>query len=178
LRFLSSLVPTHSSAHHPRATPQQGLFLKFLKFLKFWEEMAMPAETLKASDAEPMVVDTTHVRAKNGEHRPSSGGSSGRAHGVPELVGGEEVRQSGRGKREWFAYLRTKQFWLVMGFGYVYVVVMINGVLYLTLGTGRSWLCALLARTLSLHSLQGLVPISLLFRLSLIMFFLMLSGPV
>jgi hypothetical protein len=61
-------------------------------------------------------ADTTVVHAKDhGDH--SSASTSG--DGVPEIVGGgeEDVRRSR--KREWFAYVKTKQFWLVLVFGYV-----------------------------------------------------------
>jgi hypothetical protein len=45
-------------------------------------------------------------------------------HGVPEPVGvreeGQEVESRGpRGRKEWLAYIKTKQFWIVLLFGCV-----------------------------------------------------------
>jgi len=55
---------------------------------------------------------------KNGKHIEANG------HGVPELVGGREEEQEAesrgpRGRKEWFAYIKTKQFWIVLLFGQV-----------------------------------------------------------
>jgi len=62
-------------------------------------------------------AETTVVRAKDHGDR-SSDSTSG--DGVAEVVGGGEegVRGASR-KREWFAYVKTKQFWLVLVFGQV-----------------------------------------------------------
>jgi len=55
---------------------------------------------------------------ENGLHVQANG------HGVPELVGereeAQEVESRGpRGRKEWFAYIKTKQFWIVLLFGCV-----------------------------------------------------------
>jgi len=51
-------------------------------------------------------------------------------HGVPELVGDavegeQEVENRGpKGGKEWLAYIKTKQFWLVLLFGWASILVM------------------------------------------------------
>ena len=78
-----------------------------------------------------MPVEHINVRSKDPD-RASNGSSfdeNGLAvqtdgHAVPELIGGrdeeqEEVESRGpRGRKEWFAYIKTKQFWIVLLFGY------------------------------------------------------------
>jgi hypothetical protein len=67
---------------------------------------------LSASSKDPSLSDTV-----SGNERPDG-------HGVPELVGEEQGRGENagagtepEGKRTWFAYLRTRDFWLVMLLG-------------------------------------------------------------
>lgn len=86
------------------------------------------------SSIEPIEASAEHfnVGAKDIDHasKGSSSDDNGIAvqangHGVPKLVGGateeeQEVENRGpKGRHEWFAYIKTKQFWLVLLFGYV-----------------------------------------------------------
>jgi hypothetical protein len=62
-------------------------------------------------------AETTIVRAKDHGDRSSA---STVGDGDPEIVGDDgETSVSRSRKREWFAYVKTKQFWLVLVFGYV-----------------------------------------------------------
>ncbi|KAF2201782.1 DUF914-domain-containing protein [Delitschia confertaspora ATCC 74209] len=74
---------------------------------------------LPSKEADPVLLDR---RSGSGNDHADGG------HGVPELVGGDdgaaenagtdlEVQQPG--KRKWFAYLRTKDFWMVLLLGQV-----------------------------------------------------------
>jgi hypothetical protein len=65
---------------------------------------------VKSSDMEPSVVDRSSSLSND---------SGGRAHGVPELVhGGQTGTRMGK-RKEMFAYIKTKQFWVVLLLGYV-----------------------------------------------------------
>ncbi len=94
-------------------------------------------ELNKESDSNIRQVETPaeHINVRSKDHDRSSKGSSSDenglavqadGHGVPELVGGrdeeqEEAESRGpRGRKEWFAYIKTKQFWIVLIFGYTY----------------------------------------------------------
>jgi len=88
-------------------------------------EMATPIEStaaIRASDIETKVDTTTHVRPKDngdGIDASSQGGS-----GSPELVGGDaDVERAVNRKKgkEWFAYIKTKQFWVVLVMGYCFL---------------------------------------------------------
>lgn len=75
-------------------------------------------------------VEHFNVRTK-GVDSASKGSSSDEngiavrpnGHGVPEVVGGTteeepgDVNRGPQGKKEWLAYIKTKQFWLVLLFG-------------------------------------------------------------
>ena len=91
------------------------------------------AEVAKESDLNIKQVETPveriNVHSKDVD-RTSHGSSSyenglpvqTNEHGVPELVGErdeeQEVESRGpRGRKEWFAYIKTKQFWIVLLFG-------------------------------------------------------------
>ena len=77
--------------------------------------MAESASAARSQEIENK-VDTTVVHAKDHGHRSST---STNGDGVPEIVGGSEDGMSRSTKKEWFAYVKTKQFWLVLVFGYV-----------------------------------------------------------
>jgi solute carrier family 35 protein F1/2 len=79
--------------------------------------MSTHPDAVKASDVEPTSVETTYVRGKSGDYGRSTfaEGSNGVAHGVPELMDGVEAEQQvSKKKKEWFGYLKTKQFWIVL----------------------------------------------------------------
>lgn len=60
-------------------------------------------------------AETTVVHAQ--DHGDRSSASLDR-HGVPEVFGGDEDGVVRNRKREWFAYVKTKQFWIVLVLGY------------------------------------------------------------
>jgi hypothetical protein len=80
-------------------------------------------------------VERVNVHAK-GFDSASKGSASdeyginvaGKGHGVPQVVGGvpmeeQELENRGpQGKKEWLAYIKTKQFWIVLLFGYVFAL--------------------------------------------------------
>jgi hypothetical protein len=80
----------------------------------------------KSIEAGAPVVSTTYVHPKDDDGTRRSDGSqlteteNGIAqHGQPELVGGGGDGSAGivsRGK-QWFAYIKTKQFWALLVFG-------------------------------------------------------------
>lgn len=79
--------------------------------------MAESASAVRSQEIENK-TGTTVVHAKDHGDR-SSDSTSG--DGVPEIiVGGEEVVSRSR-KKAWFAYVKTKQFWLVLVFGQVHL---------------------------------------------------------
>src|SRR5215469_4626713 len=91
------------------------------------------AELVKESDSNirQMEKPVEHInvhskdldRVSNGANSDENGlPMQAKGHGVPELVGGREeeheVENRGpRGRKEWFAYIKTKQFWIVLLFG-------------------------------------------------------------
>lgn len=79
--------------------------------------MAEPTSAGRSHEIENKGVDTTIVHAK-ADHGDRSSASS--THGeVPEMIDGGEEGANGRNrKKEWFAYVKTKQFWLVLVLGY------------------------------------------------------------
>lgn len=60
-------------------------------------------------------AETTVVHTQDHGDRSSA---STNGHGVPEVVGGAEDGAVRNRKREWFAYVKTKQFWVVLVLGY------------------------------------------------------------
>ncbi|KAF2191494.1 DUF914-domain-containing protein [Zopfia rhizophila CBS 207.26] len=69
-------------------------------------------------------VDTTHVQPKGTSiSEDSSGNGLAHRHGVPELVGhgnGNTVAEyEARRKSKWFAYVKTRDFWLVLLLGQI-----------------------------------------------------------
>lgn len=69
-------------------------------------------------DAEPAEVQTTYVRGKSGDygrHASAGEGNSSSSHGVPEMMdAGEDARPVQPKKKEWFGYIKTKQFWILL----------------------------------------------------------------
>ncbi|KAF2836742.1 DUF914-domain-containing protein [Patellaria atrata CBS 101060] len=90
-------------------------------------------ERRASTSAEPVPLDTTHVRPKyvDGEAGPLDHGGSGNGqasgHGTPELLDASGDAYAGDGldradikpKRNWFAYMKTRQFWIVLLLGQV-----------------------------------------------------------
>src|SRR5438046_10526049 len=88
----------------------------------------------KADDIKPISIDTTYVRPKADNKGSSSGAGSGSGinghatRDVPEFA--DEVTRGGEGrngdageqlkkkKGNWFLYMKTKQFWIVLALGY------------------------------------------------------------
>lgn len=80
--------------------------------------MVEPASAARSQEIENKTA-TTVVHAKDHGDR-SSDSTSG--DGVPEIVGGSSEEGVSRSrKKEWFAYVKTKQFWLVLVFGQVHL---------------------------------------------------------
>ncbi|TID15317.1 DUF914-domain-containing protein [Venturia nashicola] len=81
--------------------------------------MADPTSAGRSHEIENKGVDTTIVHAK-ADHGNRSSASSIQGDGPTEIVDREEEGVAGREKKkEWFAYVKTKQFWLVLVFGQV-----------------------------------------------------------
>lgn len=83
--------------------------------------MAEPTSAGRSHEIENKGVDTTIVYAK-ADHGDRSSASSTPGDGAAEIVGGGDSEERGvtgarNRKREWFAYVKTKQFWLVLVFG-------------------------------------------------------------
>jgi hypothetical protein len=92
-------------------------------------------ELAKEPDSNIRQVETPveHINVHSKDHDRASKGSSSyekglrvqaNGHSVPEPVDrreeGQEVENRGpRGMKEWFAYIKTKQFWIVLLFGCV-----------------------------------------------------------
>jgi len=85
--------------------------------------MATPIESAvvtRAGDVETKVDATTRVRPE--DSGDSIDASSGDGHGSPELIGeGADQERAVNRKRgkEWFAYIKTKQFWVVLVLGQI-----------------------------------------------------------
>jgi hypothetical protein len=86
--------------------------------------MATPTHAGRTAEIESKGADTTLVHAKGVDRASSSNGEGG--NGVAHFVGEDEenggVRVSRR--KQWFGYVKTKQFWLVLVFGYVWKLFM------------------------------------------------------
>jgi len=92
------------------------------------------AKELGSIEPVEVPVESFHVHAKDFDRgsKDSSSDENGIAvrangHGVPELVGDavegeQEVENRGpKGKKQWLAYIKTKQFWIVLLFGCVFL---------------------------------------------------------
>lgn len=78
----------------------------------------------RSHEIENKGVDTTIVHAKADHGDRSSASSTHNGDGAAEITGGGDSEERGvtgarNRKREWFAYVKTKQFWLVLVFGWV-----------------------------------------------------------
>jgi solute carrier family 35 protein F1/2 len=73
-------------------------------------------DVAKAMDPEPAEVQTTYVRGKSGDYgRHTSAGEAGSSsHGVPEIMDAGEDARPAHPKKEWFGYIKTKQFWILL----------------------------------------------------------------
>jgi len=79
-------------------------------------QVEMPAEHINIHSKDLDRASKGSSSDENGVSVPAN------AHGVPKLVGGQEEEQEvenrgPRGRKEWFAYIKTKQFWVVLLFG-------------------------------------------------------------
>ncbi len=73
---------------------------------------------------------STAVETISPEHNGFQSSSSSPAHGAPEAIGlnnangyghGRTVAEIEQSKRGWFAYLKTKNFYIVLVLGYVFI---------------------------------------------------------
>ena len=67
---------------------------------------------------EPELANASHKQPSVVDRSSSLSGSGNGVHGVPELVNGG-ANETRMGKKEWFAYIKTKQFWVVLLLGCV-----------------------------------------------------------
>lgn len=84
--------------------------------------MAYTEPEMVVSNKDDGVVPAT-VQPKDASSTPSYSGNNGRAdgHGAAEYVGqganNEILEEEAQSKGTWFAYVKTKQFWLVLVLG-------------------------------------------------------------
>jgi hypothetical protein len=76
--------------------------------------MSTNPDVAKASDVEPAMVQTTYVRGKSDDYG-RDGASVEETHSRASHSGGEPVQAPN--KREWFGYIKTKQFWILLAAG-------------------------------------------------------------
>lgn len=139
------------------------------------------AELAKESDSNMKQVETPveHFNVHSKDLRRASNGSSSDVpvqidrHGVPQLIGGrneeQEVESRGpRGRKEWFAYIKTKQFWIVLLFGCADLKLLrLQYLQFIDYQIGRSCPSALLAPIPFLRFCPWAEPTFLPFKLSL-----------
>ncbi|KAF2002400.1 DUF914-domain-containing protein [Amniculicola lignicola CBS 123094] len=76
----------------------------------------------KGDDVGP-VTETAHVQPKDGSTSDyGSGNGQGVGHEAPELVHSELLDVEARSKGQWFSYVKTKQFWIVLALGQVLAI--------------------------------------------------------
>jgi hypothetical protein len=78
--------------------------------------MSTHTDAVKATDVEPVAVETTYVQGKSGDYGQSTfaKGNNGASDGATELRDESEAEQQITRKKEWFGYFKTKQFWIVL----------------------------------------------------------------